>query len=402
MTVLVGEAESRALKWPRVQLGDVAEQCLGKMLDAKKNKGRPLKYLRNPNVQWFKVDVSDLKEMLFEEHEMNRFGLLEGDVVVCEGGEAGRAAIWEGQVRDVKFQKAIHRVRCGPKLHNRFLVHRLMADYHSGRLAEYYTGVTIKHLTGRDLSRYEFELPPVEQQKRIAAILDKADALRAKRRKTLEQLDALAQAIFIEMFGCKANSYLQLPMVLLSDLVEEFRYGTSKKSTQDGVPVLRIPNVARGVIDYSDLKFVELDSAELSRVALRSGDILFVRSNGNPDYIGRCAVFEGAFECVYASYLIRARLRQDLLNPHYLSVYLAGNDGRALLMEKAKTSAGQYNINTDGLGGIEVPLPDLSLQELFVSRLHAINKRRLALSRSLAELDALFSSLQHRAFRGEL
>src|SRR4051812_45957459 len=106
--------------WPKVRLGEVAEQCLGKMLDAKKNRGKLLPYLRNPNVRWLEVDTSDLQLMPFEDHEHQRFGLLPGDIVVCEGGEAGRAAIWDGRISDVRFQKAIHRIRPGPRLYNRY------------------------------------------------------------------------------------------------------------------------------------------------------------------------------------------------------------------------------------------------------------------------------------------
>ena len=158
------------------------------MLDAKKNKGRPLPYLRNPNVRWFDVDTTYLREMPFGDQELERYGLREGDVVVCEGGEAGRAAIWDGRLPDVKFQKAIHRIRTGPDLFNRFLVYRLRADYQSGRLADYYTGATIKHLTGQDLARYEFLLPPIVEQRRIVNVLDRVEALRAKRRAALAQL----------------------------------------------------------------------------------------------------------------------------------------------------------------------------------------------------------------------
>jgi type I restriction enzyme S subunit len=204
-----------------VSLGDVADLCLGKMLDAKKNKGQLFPYLRNPNVRWFDVDTSDLRFMPFEDHELERFSLRAGDVVVCEGGEAGRAAIWDGRLPEIKFQKAIHRVRTGPDLHNRFLVHRLKADFDSGRLAEYYTGTTIKHLTGQDLAQYEIRIPPLPEQRRIAAILDKADAMRAKRRAALEQLNSLRQAIFLEMLSllyCRTsrNTLFRLVTVLKS------------------------------------------------------------------------------------------------------------------------------------------------------------------------------------------
>src|SRR5262245_57424099 len=144
--------------WPVATLGDVAELCLGKMLDAQKNRGHLQPYLRNPNVRWFDLDLSDVRTMRFEEHEEERYGLENGDVLICEGGEAGRAAIWDGRVAGMKFQKALHRVRCGPRLNNRFLVHRLMADYLSGCLADYYTGATSRHLTEQYLAGYRLPL----------------------------------------------------------------------------------------------------------------------------------------------------------------------------------------------------------------------------------------------------
>jgi type I restriction enzyme S subunit len=128
----IRQARSR---WPEVALAEVAEHCLGKMLDAAKNKGRLLPYLRNPNVRWFDIDSSAVQLMPFEPHEDERYGLRAGDVLVCEGGEAGRAAIWDGRRPEMKFQKAIHRVRPGERLDARYLVHRLFADYQSGALA---------------------------------------------------------------------------------------------------------------------------------------------------------------------------------------------------------------------------------------------------------------------------
>src|SRR4051812_35855863 len=104
----------------RVVLEDVADARLGKMLDAQKNRGNLRPYLANPNVRWFDIDLTNLKEMRFEDAEEEKFSVCDGDVLICEGGEAGRAAIWNGPDIGVKFQKAIHRVRTGPQLFNRF------------------------------------------------------------------------------------------------------------------------------------------------------------------------------------------------------------------------------------------------------------------------------------------
>lgn len=158
--------------WDVVQLGIVAEHRLGKMLDRRKNTGKPRPYLRNTNIQWDRLDLSDIKEIQIEEEEVDEFRLQSGDVLVCEGGEPGRAAIWGGHAEDMVFQKALHRIRPSERLHPRFLLYRLMTDASSGRLAQYFTGATIKHLTGKNLARYTLPLPPITEQRKIVALLD--------------------------------------------------------------------------------------------------------------------------------------------------------------------------------------------------------------------------------------
>ena len=99
------------MKWMRKALEDVADFCLGKMLDQKKNKGDLRPYLANVNVRWGEFAADNLREMRFEQHELERFGLKYGDIVMCEGGEPGRCAIWKNQIPGMMIQKAIHRIR---------------------------------------------------------------------------------------------------------------------------------------------------------------------------------------------------------------------------------------------------------------------------------------------------
>ena len=251
-------------------------------------------------------------------------------------------------------------------------------------------------------------LPPLPEQCRIAAILDQADALRAKRREALKQLDSLTQSIFIEMFGDSLRSNIRHA---LSNLIEDFRYGTSNKSGASGYPALRIPNVTSGSLDLTELKTVAVDDSEFQRLKLRDGDLLFVRTNGNPDYVGRCAVFnplkvlETGFkssEFIYASYLISARLKESTVLSIVLQEYLSTAEGRRALRARCKTSAGQFNINTEGLGSLPIPSFPMPLQESFIRKKKTIEQQQAIHRESLAELDALFASLQHRAFRGEL
>jgi type I restriction enzyme, S subunit len=163
--------------WNWISVGEIGESRLGKMLDNAKNKGLPRRYLRNVNVRWFDFDLSDVFEMRFEDDELDEFALRNGDVLICEGGEPGRAAVWDEREEDIYFQKAIHRVRFSEAVDPRFFVNVIREGADSGRLSEYFTGVGIKHFTGKGLSSFVFPLPPRAEQHRIVAKVDEVMAL---------------------------------------------------------------------------------------------------------------------------------------------------------------------------------------------------------------------------------
>ena len=102
---------TRKQEWPKQRLCEVADLCLGKMLDKKKNRGELHPYLGNIHVRWGRFNLDDLPEMRFEEHEHDRYGLKPGDLIVCEGGEPGRCALWKDQVPNMKIQKALHHLK---------------------------------------------------------------------------------------------------------------------------------------------------------------------------------------------------------------------------------------------------------------------------------------------------
>jgi type I restriction enzyme S subunit len=125
-------------------------------------------------VHWFRFDLTELKEMLFEDSEVDEFYLKSGDVLICEGGHGiARTAVWEAQVEGMTFQKALHRVRPGKLLNSHFLSFCLRAYESSGILNKYYTGAGIPHFTGRSLAKVSLPLPPIEEQKRIVAKVDR-------------------------------------------------------------------------------------------------------------------------------------------------------------------------------------------------------------------------------------
>jgi type I restriction enzyme S subunit len=158
--------------WEWVAVGSVAQARLGKMLDKAKNRGTPRPYLRNINVRWFTFDFTDLLSMPFEDAELEEFALRSGDVLICEGGEPGRAAVWNAEACDVYFQKALHRVRFEAIVDPNFFVLAIRASADDGRLKSSFTGTGIQHFTGRSLDAYAFPLPPIAEQRRIVAKVD--------------------------------------------------------------------------------------------------------------------------------------------------------------------------------------------------------------------------------------
>jgi type I restriction enzyme S subunit len=155
--------------WVWVRFAGVGEQRLGKMLDAQKNRGEPKPYLRNTNVQWMRFELDDVKEMRVEKGEEDELRLRRGDLVICEGGEPGRCAIWRDELPEMYFQKALHRIRPVYAILSEFLALNLQLDCRNEVLASYFTGATIKHLTGRSLSAYPVPIPPLAEQRRIVA-----------------------------------------------------------------------------------------------------------------------------------------------------------------------------------------------------------------------------------------
>ncbi len=157
--------------WKWVRLGEVADVQLGKMLDKGKNKGKQYPYLANLSVRWGAFDLSTLRMMPFSEDECEKFSLLAGDVLMCEGGVPGRCAVWREENSPIKYQKAVHRIR-SQFLFPDFIQLFFQAICDSSRFASLFTGTTIKHLPRVALIQIPLPLPPLAEQKRIVAKLE--------------------------------------------------------------------------------------------------------------------------------------------------------------------------------------------------------------------------------------
>ncbi len=175
---MFGDVIINSKKLPVKQLGEISESRLGKMLDAKQQTGKSsYKYLANFNVQWLRFDLNNLHEMDFSDEDQKEFLLKKGDLLVTEGGEVGRCAIWNGEIDNCFFQKALHRVRCN----NKIILPIYLAWYfkfHSdfNQFEDIVGGSsTIPHLTGVKLKKLEIPIPPLSLQTQFAAFVQQVD-----------------------------------------------------------------------------------------------------------------------------------------------------------------------------------------------------------------------------------
>lgn len=263
------------MSWQASPLGVIADTQLGKMLDAKKNDGEYRPYLGNDNVQWDGIDLSEVKEMRFKDSELPKFALKTGDLLVCEGGDPGRCAIWNSY-EEMYYQKALHRVRAQENvLDNRFLYYYLVYICSTQEIRQYYTGgATIKHLPKAALERVIVRYPDLETQRRIAGVLSAYDELIENNRKQIKLLEEAARRLYKEWFvDLKFPGYETT--AIRNGLPEGWRYGklgdvvefkrgktiTQKETTEGDVPVVagglepayyhNVANTGRPVITVS-------------------------------------------------------------------------------------------------------------------------------------------------------
>ncbi|MBT4836513.1 MAG: restriction endonuclease subunit M [Methylococcales bacterium] len=196
--------ENHDLTWKVKALGEIAKHSLGKMLDKNKNKGIKKKYLRNQSVRWFDFDLDGLTEMRFLDNEKERYTAIKGDVLICEGGYPGRAAIWQNDY-PIYFQKAIHRVRFSESVYGQWFLYYLFLSDRTGKLKLYFTGTGIQHFTGASLDKFIIPIPPINV---IKILITKIDNISSETKKLesiyqqkLDNLTELKKSILQKAFA---------------------------------------------------------------------------------------------------------------------------------------------------------------------------------------------------------
>ena len=201
---LFGDVMCNSRSWEVYTLADITFSRLGKMLDAQKQTGKcSYPYLANFNVQWFRFNLDNLNQMDFDEADRIEFELKDGDLLVCEGGEIGRCAVWHNEIQPCFFQKAIHRIRCNQQIvHPDYLAwwFKYNCD-HNGFAKIAGAKATIAHLPGVKLKQLRVAIPPMELQQQFAAFVAQVDKSKLAAQRGLQELEILKKSLMQQYFG---------------------------------------------------------------------------------------------------------------------------------------------------------------------------------------------------------
>jgi type I restriction enzyme, S subunit len=400
--------------WADACLADVADVSLGKMLDkAKRTAGTPLPYLRNANVRWGAFDLSDLLVMPFEPHELDRFALRRGDVLICEGGEPGRAAVWPGHDEQIRYQKALLRGRLRGDVEPAWLMLALRQAALLGELEQYFTGSTIKHFPQESALTFRFPLAPASEQRRIVeaveALLAQVNAAKARLGRVTAILKRFRRAVLAAACSGRLTDeegpIVSVPLTKL--LAEPLANGRSVPDAVTGFPVLRLTALKAGKINLGESKIGAWSASEAERFLVRRGDFLVSRGNGSLSLVAR----GGLVDCdpqpvAFPDTMIRIRPNQKMLKAEYLAIVWAAPEIRLQIEASAHTTAGIHKVSQKDLAGIEVPLPHISTQTEIVRRVEALfalaDKIEQRVAAATARAEKAPQAILAKAFRGEL
>lgn len=288
----------------------------------------------------------------------------------------------------------------GPRVDSGYLYWCLRR--YAPRIAARGSGSTFTEVSKKVLSRFEIPVPPLAEQRRIAAILDKADAIRRKRREAIGLLEEFLRSVFLEVFGDPVRNPKGWEVSALGDVIAETQYGTSKKANSDarGLPVLRMNNVTdQGGIDLADLKWCEIPEWDRDKYTVKRGDLLFNRTN-SPELVGKTAVWDRDERYAFAGYLVRIRFRESRVLPAYVSGYLNSPFGKRMLFVKARPSNNMSNISPTLLRRLPILVPPIAEQECYLELIREARATRERMLSAVEEATQLFSSLAQRVFGG--
>jgi type I restriction enzyme S subunit len=391
--------------WEAKRISEIATHSLGKMLDKAKNRGEPKPYLRNLNVRWGEFDLSDLFEMRFLLEEAEKYTVVKGDVLICEGGYPGRAAIWDRD-EPIYFQKALHRVRFHEPERNKWFVYYLQFRDLEGTLRKHFNGAGIQHFTGEALAQFEIPVPPLGEQQRIVGVLDEAFAslatAQAHAAQNLQNARDLFESHLNAVFTQRGEGW-QLRRI--PDVCVTFGRGKSRHRPRNE-PCLyggKYPFIQTGDISNADHVITThtqtYNETGLAQSKLWPKGTVGIAIVGAT--IGETGVLD--FEACFPDSVIGMTVNPAEADPFFLEYML--QHFKEMVKSHGEGSA-RENINLATFDRLLFPMPSVKEQRQIAAATDALKDQTKRLEsiyqRKLAALDELKKSLLHQAFNGEL
>ena len=318
----------------------------------------------------------------------------DGDIIVSIRATVGTKVLSDGKFC---LGRGVAGLRPTPALNARYLWHWL--GNAEAVLASKGRGATFPQVSRNDLAELEIPLPPLFEQRRIAAILDKADELRRKRKNALTLLEQLNDTLIAELVDSSIK-------VELGEIIAGGPTNGLYKPLKDygtGVPILRINNFYDGkIVDLSSLRRLSVTDTELSHFKLTNDDIIINRVN-SLEYLGKSAIVRGLQEpTVYESNMMRFSLNRSIMLPEVCIALLQTPETKRQILSKAKNAVNQSSINQRDVCSFRLSLPEMEIQRRFVAKVQTMRALEAMASSGVSSLNVLFSSLQSRAFSGQL
>ncbi|MDF1805254.1 restriction endonuclease subunit S [Hyphomonas sp.] len=325
-----------------------------------------------------------------------------GDFLFCLRGTLGKSAYVDREIHGAIASSLII-IRPGEELHPNYFRAYLNSDQCVRQIDLFRNGAAQPNLSAASLKKFEIPLPSLDEQKRIAAILDQADALRRMRQRAIDRLNTLGQAIFYEMFGDPMDDpkqHLNWRAEPLDESVHFIDYrGKTPPKTEAGIPLITAKNVKMGFIRRDPQEYIDASAYDtwMNRGFPKKGDILFTTEAP----LGNVAELNTDEKLVVGQRLLTLQPAQAKIDPIYLMYFLMSQGFRRLMFENS-TGSTVVGIKSKLLKKIPIAYPEIDDQVRFRDRVKQVGRLQNFAEDSVANTDALFSSLQQRAFRGEL
>lgn len=379
--------------WVYRTLGEVCESDLGKTLNSSKDTGELRPYLCAINILWDKIDITTLKQTRFEDSELERYTVRKGDLLICEGGDIGRAAIWDKDY-SIQYQNALHRVRFTDSVAPRFCLYFFMHLKKSGILDRRYgKGITIKHLVKSSLMSIPIPVAPIENQQAIVAELDKINELIGLKKSQLSDLDSLAQSIFYEMFGDPVENEKGWEVKKLNEVSESITDGDHMPppKSERGIPFLTISDINKEAreLDFSNTFFVPqdyYDGLKEERKA-RTNDLLYTVTGS----YGIPVIVKTDKQFCFQRHIALIRPMQKMLTTTFLCYWTLSPSIKGVA-DRVATGIAQKTVGLNSIRQFDIVLPPLPLQQSFAAQITAIEQQKQRITASIKDLKTLLAS----------